>query len=81
MIQLTEQQGRELGDATNPVRVVDPVTKREFFLIRAEVFSLLQSALGELDPREAYPAVDRAFAPEWADPRMADYDHYEQHKR
>jgi hypothetical protein len=81
MIELTEQQRQEVGEGTNPVRVVDPATKREFFLIRAEVFSRLQIALGDLDPRDTYPAVDRAFAPGWDQPEMADYDNYEQHKR
>jgi hypothetical protein len=81
MIELTEQQRQEVGEATHPVRVVDPATKREFFLIRAEVFSSLQSLLGDIDPRDAYPAVDRALAPGWDDPKMADYDNYEQKKR
>jgi hypothetical protein len=81
MIELTEQQRQEVGEATLPVRVVDPATKREFFLIRAEVFCRLQMALSDIDPRAAYPATDRVFAPGWDDPKMADYDNYEQHKR
>jgi hypothetical protein len=81
MIELTEQQRQEVGEAILPVRVVDPATKREFFLIRAEVFCRLQMALGDIDPREAYPIADRVFAPGWDDPKMADYDDYEQHKR
>jgi hypothetical protein len=81
MIELTEKQRLDVGDTTQPVRVVDPVSKREFFLVRAEVFARLQSALCDLDPRDAYPAVDRAFAPGWDDPKMSDYDNYEQHKQ
>lgn len=81
MIELTEQQRQEIGEATKPVRVIDPASKREFFLVRAEVFARLQAALGDIDPRDAYPAVDRAFAPDWDDPKMADYDNYDQHKR
>jgi hypothetical protein len=81
MIQLTEQQRLEVGEGNLPIRVVDPATKREFFLVPAEVFSRLQAALGDTEPRDAYPAVDRAFAPGWDDPKMADYDNYEQHKR
>jgi hypothetical protein len=80
MIELTEQQRQQVGEATRPVRVVDPATKREFFLIRAEVFSCFQASLGDMDPRDAYAAVDRALAPGWDDPKMADYDNYEQHK-
>jgi hypothetical protein len=81
MIELTEQQRQEVGEATTPVRVVDPCTKREFVLVRAEVFSLLQATLGDINPRETYPAVDRAFAAGWDDRKMADYDNYEQNKR
>jgi hypothetical protein len=80
MIELTEQQRHELGDAADPVRVVDPATKREFYLIRADLFARLQAVIGDLEPRDAYPAVDRAFAPGWDDPKMADYDNYEQHR-
>lgn len=29
------------------------------------------------DVREAYPAIDRAFADGWNDPRMDDYDRYD----
>jgi hypothetical protein len=81
MIELTEQQRNQVGEGANPVRVIDPTTKREFFLVSAETFSRLRQALGDIDPRDAYPAVDRAFAPGWDDPKMADYDNYEQHKR
>jgi hypothetical protein len=80
MIELTEEQRHELDNASDPVRVVDPATKREFFLVRAEVFLRLQNALAEIDPRETYPAIDRVFAPDWDDPKMADYDNYEQHR-
>jgi hypothetical protein len=81
MIELTEYQRREVGDTGQPVRVIDPTSKREFFLVRAEVFLGMQTALGELSPRDAYAAIDRAFADGWDDPKMADYDNYGQHKR
>ena len=79
MIELTDQQRQAIGDATSPVLVLDPSTNREFFLIRADVFSRMQVALADINPREAYTAVDHAFAPGWNDPKMADYDNYEQH--
>ena len=81
MIELTEKQGQEIGESAQPVRVIDPATRREFFLVRAEMFTRLQTALGDFDLRDAYPAIDRAFAPNWDDPKMSDYDNYEQHKR
>jgi hypothetical protein len=81
MIELTEQQRQEVGETAHPIRVIDPATKREFFLVRAELFASLQSALNDLDVRNAYPAIDRAFAQGWDDPKMSDYDNYEQQKR
>ena len=81
MIELTEQQRLEIGDGGQPVKVIDPATNREFFLVRAEVFSNLRIVIADIDPRDAYPAIDRAFAPGWDDPKMSDYDQYEQHKR
>ena len=53
---------QELGEEHSLVRVVDPVTKQEYVLVPADLFSRLQSALSDIDPREAYPAIDRAFA-------------------
>lgn len=80
MIELTDQQRQAIGDATNPVLVVDPATKREFFLIRADAFSRLQTVVGDIDPRDTYAAVDQVFTPGWNDPKMDDYDDYEKHK-
>ena len=80
MIELTEQQRHEIGDGGHPIKVIDPATNREFFLVRAEVFSTWKLAI-DLDPREAYPAIDRAFAPGWDDAKMSDYDQYEQQER
>jgi hypothetical protein len=33
----------------------------------------------DLDPAEAYAAINQVFAVEWDDPKMSDYDNYEQH--
>ena len=35
----------------------------------------------DFQPREAYAAIDRSFAEGWSDPKMDDYDRYEQIKR
>ena len=80
MIELTEQQWQEIGKASEPVRFVNPSTHSEFYLVSADVYSLLQTAMGELNPRDAYLAIEKAFAPGWDDPRMAQYDDYEKHK-
>jgi hypothetical protein len=30
---------------------------------------------------QAYPAIDEAWKEDWDDPKMAEYDNYEEHKR
>jgi hypothetical protein len=61
------------------VRLKDPASGREYVLIGAETYTRLASLVGgDFEPREAYPAIDRAFAPGWDDPKMDDYDHYEE---
>jgi hypothetical protein len=77
MIELTEQQRQEVGETVEPIRVIDPATQLEFVLMRAEEFSRLQTAFGDLDPRDAYPAIDQAFASGWDDPKMSEYDNFE----
>jgi hypothetical protein len=79
MIELTEEQRREL-ERPEPI-AVDPQTKEEYVLVRRDVYARLKSALDDPDPRDAYAAIDRAFAPIWDEPKMADYDNYEDHKR
>ena len=80
MIELTEEQRRELEKA-EPV-VMDPVTREEYVLVRREVYARLKAILtDDADQRDTYAAVDRAFAPGWDDPKMDDYDRYEDHRR
>jgi hypothetical protein len=80
MIELTEQQRQELS-AAEPV-AVDPHTKQEYILVRKEVYAQLKNGLDiDFHPREAYSAIDRSFAEGWNDPKMDDYDRYEELKR
>ena len=81
-IELTDEQSKALEHAEgSPPSVTDPRTQRTYVLVSADVFAQLQSLLGsDSDPRHAYPAIDRAFAPGWNDPKMADYDRYEEHR-
>ncbi|MBX9626631.1 MAG: hypothetical protein K2X82_22710 [Gemmataceae bacterium] len=73
---LTDDQRRAVADRPGePIRLHDPHTNRAFVLLPAEVYDRL---IGEPRPADAYPAVDRAFAPGWDDPKMDDYDRYEQ---
>jgi hypothetical protein len=68
MIELTESQQHALDNAPEPPRVVDPRTNTFFVLVRADVYERARELLGEdLDPRDAYAAVERAFAEGWND--------------
>jgi hypothetical protein len=81
MIELTEDQRREVKGADVP-RAVDPETHQTYVLVREEVYERLKGLLGEdFHPSDAYAAIDRAFAEGWNDPRMDDYDRYEELKR
>ena len=78
MIELTEQQRQELAQP-EPI-AIDPQTKEQYVLVRREVYARLRSALDDVHPRNAYPAIDKAFAAGWDDPKMDEYDHYEEHR-
>ena len=76
MIELTQEQ-RDRLDTGVAVDVTDAATECPYVLIRKDVYERVKFLL-EDDPREAYPAVDRAFADGWDEPAMADYDRYEE---
>ena len=84
-IELTEQQQQTLDAVRGtPPRVVDPRTKETYILLRADVYERLKPLLsdtGDLDPRETYPMLDSVFGEDWNDPKMAEYDRYEDHKK
>jgi hypothetical protein len=67
----------ECGGA--PVYVVDDSTNRNYVLIRAEQFEKVRAFFydEDIDPRGAYPAIDRAFKEGWDDPAMDVYDDYD----
>lgn len=81
MIELTQEQRRELEGAEVP-RVLNPETRQIYVLISEELYERMKGLLGsDFHPSEAYPAVDRAFAEGWDDPKMDDYDRYEELKK
>jgi hypothetical protein len=81
VIELTPEQSRELAESDAP-RAVDPGTRRTYVLVREEVYDRIKGLLGDdPHPRDAYPAIDRVFATGWDDPRMDDYDRYDELKR
>jgi hypothetical protein len=79
MVSLTPEQRRELVDEKVP-RAIDPETGQVYVLVREEAYQRMQQLLDDFQPADAYPAIDRAFAEGWEDPKMDDYDHYEERK-
>ena len=74
MIELTEQQRQVLENVVNP-RFVNPATKEEFVLVRAQVFDRIQSLLADDWSDEGFAAAMEVFAKDgWADPAMDVYD-------
>jgi hypothetical protein len=65
MIELTEQQQRELAEAGWPPRVLNPRTQETFVLLRAEMFERVRAILEEEDEiatvEEMYPLVSEAL--------------------
>lgn len=78
MIELTQEQHQVLTDnGPEPVHVVDPATKAEYVLLRAEMYARLKTLLTDDDEwvRSTYPAAMEVFARDgWDDPRMDVYD-------
>jgi hypothetical protein len=63
------------------VPVVETTTQTRCVVVRADIFDRLKKLLPDFDPREAYPALDEVMREDWSDPRMAEYDDYESHKK
>jgi hypothetical protein len=81
MIQVTKEQHDSLAGEENP-KVIDPATKTEYVLVRADLYEQLRSLVDDdFHVSDAYPAVARAVAPLWEDPKMDDYDRYEELKK
>jgi hypothetical protein len=62
-----------------PIALFDERTNKRYVLVSAELFDRLRGYEdGDIDPRDFYPATDQAFAELWDDPKMADYDRYDE---
>ena len=76
MLQLTDEQRRELGErASQPTRVVDPVTGCEYVLLPAEVYAgLLGLDDAGLDMKQVALLIDQNMREEDAnDPLLESY--------
>ncbi len=84
-LELTEEERRELrqGNRT-PVRLTDPETRQEYILLPAEIYDRLKSLLyddRDFDPAMGYALMDEVIKEDSDDPKMAEYDRYEEDKR
>ncbi|NLF73537.1 MAG: hypothetical protein GX575_31250 [Candidatus Anammoximicrobium sp.] len=76
------RQALEAGEGS-PVRLVDELTRRVYYVISAEQFEAVRALLaeGEFSPRELYPLISKtAAAAGWDDPMMDAYDRYDEHR-
>jgi len=79
MIELTETQSRELNATIPPeLRVLDPETKQEYVLLRAEVYDRIKALVQvdeELPISTMYPLLDEMAAKAgWDDPALDIYN-------
>jgi hypothetical protein len=78
---LTPEQQRALdAHPGEPLALVDERTNATYYLLSAEAFERLRR-LSDDDPSPAYALADEAFAEGWDDPKMADYDRYDEVKK
>ena len=73
---LTDQQRQAIHEANDagPVTVIDPATNAEYILVRADIFTQMREWMNDLEPKEAYPLVDRIMAEDdRQDPTLATY--------
>jgi hypothetical protein len=63
-----------------PLKLVDEQTNTTYYLVSADQFERLRGLLDD-DPASAYALADETFAEGWDDPKMADYDRYDEIKK
>jgi hypothetical protein len=84
-LELTEEVRRELRQGNgSPVRLTDPETRQEYILLPAEVYDRLKCFLyddGEFDPALGYALTDEIMKEDWDNPKMAEYDRYDEYKQ
>lgn len=76
---LTDEQLRAVAaHPGGPIWLTDPATNRAYVLLPCEMYDRL---VGSPSAADAYPAIDQAFAEGWNDPKMDDYDRYDEFRK
>lgn len=74
MIELTDDQRQELKGNGEPIHVLDPATRTEYVLVRADIFARLQPILEQIEDdivQEGWAdAVEEARHDATASPRI-----------
>jgi hypothetical protein len=82
---LTEELRQALSaEHGGAVQIVDQQTNRVYYLIPAEQFETYRAMVDtdEFQPRDLYPLISKTAASAgWDDPRMDEYDSYDEHRR
>jgi hypothetical protein len=82
-VELTEAQRKALEARPNePLRLIDPCTRRAYVLLPADVYDRLLAQQEEDELSETYAAqMESALRAGWDDPAMDDYNNYEENFR
>lgn len=84
MIELSAEQRQELArERERPLQVVDPETKKVYFIVSDDLFARVRALFADddLDVRDTYAAQSAtAGAAGWDDPEMDVYDQYDAHR-
>jgi hypothetical protein len=71
-----------VNNGKGAAKVIDPVTNAEYVLLPADVYERLRDLIDDdFKVSDAYPVVARAVVELWNDPKMDDYERYEQLKK
>lgn len=82
--ELTPDQRQAIHHLTGgqPLRLVDPDTRTEYVLMRAEDFERESRRDSEAEVAATYEAQSRtAGLAGWDDPAMSDYDNYDENRK
>jgi len=74
--ELTADQSEALAGSHDLLELVDPATHTKYVLVPSGEYERLKDS--SLDPHDVYRATERAFAEGWSDPKLDDYDRYEE---
>jgi hypothetical protein len=77
---LTSEQVQAIKEGV-AVPVLPPEVGEQCVVVRSDVYDRVRHLVENIDPADAYPAIDEAWKEGWDDPKLADYDRYEEYKK